>query len=239
MSFCPKSDLLLLVFYICLTSCDQGVIEVSLPLPPIIEQIGPLTETDGLLIRWRSNRSLDLDSYCIYRTSAGREQILLAKIGQNQTRWEDEAAPLEVESIYRVASVNIDQQQGHLSEPVAYTLIRKPAPVAPKDQTKLEHHPTFRWLGTDQLGGYSLRLFVHDEEDVLNSVSPDSIPQTPYREIWRYETIDFERFSVDFNLDQAATENLMEGKLYRWRIDFSAGENVGSYSKWRFFRFTG
>jgi len=80
MSFCPKSDLLLLVFYICLTSCDQGVIEVSLPLPPIIEQIEPLTETDGLLIRWRSNRSLDLDSYRIYRISAGREQILLAKI---------------------------------------------------------------------------------------------------------------------------------------------------------------
>ena len=34
-------------------------------------------------------------------------------------------------------------------------------------------------------------------------------------EIWRYETIDFERFSVDFNLDQATTGNLMEGKLYR------------------------
>ena len=158
---------------------------------------------------------LGLDSYRIYRTSAGREQILLAKIGQNRTRWGDETAPLEVESICRVASVNADQQQGPLSEPVVYTLIRKPAPVAPKDQGKLEHHPTFRWLGTDQLGGYSLRLFVHDEEDVLNSVSSDSTPQTPYQEIWRYETIDFERFSVDFNLDQATTGNLMEGKLYR------------------------
>ena len=59
MSFCPRYNLLLLVFYICLPSCDQEVIEVNLLLPLIIEQIEPLTETDGLLIRWRSNRSLD------------------------------------------------------------------------------------------------------------------------------------------------------------------------------------
>ena len=126
---------------------------------------------------------LGLDSYRIYRTSAGREQILLAKIGQNQTRWGDETPPLEVASICRVASVNADQQQGPLSEPVVYTLIRQPAPVAPKDQGKIEHHTTFRWLRTDQLGGYSLRLFVHAEEDVPNSVSSDSTPQTPYEEI--------------------------------------------------------
>ena len=121
MSFCPRSNLLLLVFYVCLTNCDQEVIEVNLLLPLTYHW------TDRAINRNRRpsdsvgpNQSLDLDSYRIYRTSAAREQILLVKISQNQTRWKGETAPLVVESTYRVASVNVDQQQGRISEPVAY-----------------------------------------------------------------------------------------------------------------------
>jgi hypothetical protein len=185
-----------------------------------------LTEIDGIHIEWDANAEDDLAGYRLYRATApSGEFVQVVTVSKSETFYDDTDVNLEVRYCYRVAAIDEAGNESTLSEPACYTLLRKPVLTQPPNQAVLAKTPIFRWLSIGETGFYTVRVFV-DTSDV----------EHPFRELWYYETVDFDRFEVVYNQDSTATEALMPGRQYRWRVDFETQRTVGSESNWWFFR---
>ena len=184
-----------------------------------------LTDTDGIHIEWDANAEEDLAGYKIYRATGSVSYQPIGNVIKTVTFYEDSDIKLETRYHYRVTAFDEEENESTMSEPVSYTLMRKPILTQPPAQAILDAPPTFQWVGGGETGFYTLRVFVSTGE-----------PQAPFREIWHYETIDFDQFEMTYNRDGTATELLRPGQEYRWRVDFEARATVGSESTWRFFQ---
>lgn len=238
--FNPFIWLILLI----LIGCGQDTLEeeedpnIEVPLTPQMrrhrrdipdDQWGPdaLTEANGIYIEWEANTEPDLVGYGIYRSTASDEKYeQIDKLPQNITFYEDTDVSLEVRYCYRVTAFNEAENESTQSESACYTLLRKPVLIDPPNQAVLDTVPTFRWISINEPGFHTLRVFVSRITDAKVS----------FQEIWRYETVDFDGFEVIYNQDGSATETLLPGREYRWRVDFETQPTVGSESNWRFFR---
>jgi hypothetical protein len=184
-----------------------------------------LTETDGVYIEWEASPFSNLVGYRIYRSTEAPERF--ENIDQTPaaaTFYEDASVRLETRYCYRVTAVDSMGAESRMSQAACYTLMRKPTLIDPPNHAMLDAPPTFRWVGVGETGFYTVRVF----EDA-------GLPEQPLREIWRYETVDFDRFEAAYNQDGAAAGPLLPGRQYRWRVDFEERETVGSESMWRFF----
>ncbi len=234
----PWACLLLII----LIGCGEGAIEKVedlFPGPPLRPRMhlhlrgvpdnlwGPdaLTDTDGIHIEWDANTEADLAGYKIYRSTDSVVYQQIGEVIKTITFYEDTDVKLETRYYYRITAFDKEGNESTMSEPTSYTLMRKPILTQPPMQAILDAPPTFRWLGIGETGFYTLRVFVSTGDT-----------QTPFREIWHYETIDFDQFEVVFNRDGTATEPLRPGQEYRWRVDFEARAMVASESTWRFFQ---
>ena len=228
---------------IVLIGCSEEGIEegedriAAMPLPPEMHRHqsdipddlwGPdsLTDTDGIYIEWESKAETQPAGYHIYRSTEaanGYEQV--GKVSGVVTLYEDRAVKLETKYYYRVTAMDEMANESRMSEPACYTLLRKPILTHPLNQAMLDKPPRFRWLGLGETGFYTIRVFIGVGE-----------AENPFREIWRYETIDFDQFEVIYNQDGSTAESLLPGREYRWRVDFEERGAVGSESTWRFFQ---
>ena len=231
-----------LMFIILLIGCSENATETPEDIvdgPPRTPQMhlhqrdlpddlwGPdaLTDTDGIHIEWEANTEDDLAGYNIYRAIAPSEASeKIDSVAQNFTFYEDTDVRLEIRYCYRVTAVDEMENESTRSESACYTLIRKLVLIEPANQAILTELPTFRWLGIGETGFYIVRVFI----DTGNAAEP-------FREIWHYETVNFDQFEITYNQDGRATETLIPGQQYRWRVDFEAQQTVGSESNWRFF----
>ena len=186
-----------------------------------------LTETDGIYIEWEVDAQPNLDGYHIYRaaTDATAKYDRIGITAATVTFYEDTPLRLETRYCYRVTAVDLEGNESPMSEAACYTLMRKPSLTSPPNHAVLDTMPTFRWLPIGEAGFYTVRVFV---ETGLSE------PQELH-ELWRYETADFDRLEATYNQDGGATEPLIPGQRYRWRVDFEERATVGSESTWRFF----
>ena len=229
--------------FIILMGCGEGPVEnvgdgvEGAPLTPQMhlhrgdipdDLWGPdaLTDANGIYIEWEANTEADLDGYKIYRTAHPVEGYqLIDSVPKTVTFYEDTEVKLETRYCYRVTAFDALGNESKMSETACYTLMRKPILTRPPNQAILDAPPTLRWLGVGETGFYTVRVLVNTGD-----------AERPLREIWSYETIDFDQLEVIYNQDSTAAEPLLAGQEYRWRVDFEARETVGSESNWRFFQ---
>ena len=184
------------------------------------------TDTDGIYIEWEASPETDFSGYQIYRSAdlaSGYERI--GSVSKAMTFYEDSEVKLETKYYYRVTAADELGNESRMSEAAFYTLMRKPILTHPPGQAILDGLPTFRWLGIGETGFYTVCVFASTGET-----------ENLFREIWHYETIDFDQFEVIYNQGGRATESLLPGREYQWRVDFEERAAVGSESTWRFFQ---
>ncbi|MCZ6679940.1 MAG: fibronectin type III domain-containing protein [Candidatus Poribacteria bacterium] len=231
------------LIFIVLAGCSENGAEqgdeqiAGAPLPPKMhlhrddvpdDLWGPdaLTDADGIYIEWEANAEADLADYHIHRSinpDSGYERI--DSVSDTVTFYEDLNVKPETKYYYRVTATDRVGNESRMSEAACYTLLRKSVLTHPPNQAILNSLPTFRWFGIGETGFYTLRVFVSTGDT-----------ENPFREIWHYETIDFDQFEVTYNQDGTATESLLPGREYRWRVDFEERATVGSESTWHSFQ---
>ena len=228
---------------IVLIGCSEAPVEVvedriaGAPLPPKMrlhrndipdDLWGPdaLTDINGIYIEWEPNTETGLAGYQIYRSTApanGYKRI--DSVLEAVTFYEDVGVRLETRYCYRVTAIDKMGNESRMSETAFYTLLRKPVLTYPPNHEVLDSLPRFRWLGISEPGFYTLRVFIGTGES-----------ENPFRQIWYYETSDFDEFEIIYNQDGTAIEALLPEREYRWRVDFQERETVGSESTWHFFQ---
>ena len=211
---------------IVLIGCGENTAEIEaerIARPPLTPQMhlhrrdlpddqwGPdvLTENNGIHIEWEPNIEDDLQGYRIYLSTSptgGFKRI--DEVSPENTFYENAGVKLETTFCYRVTAVDDGNNES-----------------TPPNQAILDAVPTFRWIGVNESGFYTVRIFVIGAED----------SEPPLQETWHHAIVDFDVFEVLYNTDGTVTQALTAGQEYRWRVDFGAEATVGAESNWRFF----
>ena len=244
----PQMKYQVLIFFsltllLWLTGCESEPIQTpkdsEAPLPPQIHLGNPaisdddwgtyaLTETDGIHIEWDANEEDDIAKYNIYRSiQSDKGYKLITTLSKDELFYEDTGVLLETEYYYRITAVDENKNESKMSQIVSYTLLHKADLREPPNQSIVEtSSPIFKWMEVNNAQEYVIRVFVNTEEKA-----------TPWEELWRSrEIFPFDELELSYNEDNQASEPLENGKQYRWRLDASGGQMVGSRSNWYHFR---
>jgi hypothetical protein len=209
------------------------------PLPPKVhlynstisdEDWGPhaLVETDGIHIEWDANEEDNVTKYKVYRSVQSDEGYkLIATLSKDELFYEDTGVRLETKYYYRITAVDDNKNESKMSQTISYTLLHKASLGEPPNQSIVKTSaPIFKWLEVNNAQSYVVRVSVNTEEET-----------TAWSEIWRSsEVFPFDELELSYNENNQATEPLEDGKQYRWRVDTSGGQMVGSRSNWYHFK---
>ncbi|MBC8234846.1 hypothetical protein H8E77_35320 [bacterium] len=231
-----------LTMFLWFTGCSSESIEKpkdsEAPMPPKVHLYNPtisddnqgpyaLTETDGIHIEWDANEEDDITEYKIYRSNQSDEGYqLIATLSKDELFYEDMDVRVETKYYYRVVAVDQNKNESNMSQAISYTLLHKAVLREPPNQSVVRTSaPVFKWLEVNNAQGYVVRVFVNMEDTA-----------TPWQEIWKSrEVFPFDELKLSYNENNQATETLEDGKQYRWRVDASGGQTVGSKSNYYHF----
>jgi hypothetical protein len=200
------------------------------PVPDPLSEVdlgsGAVPEVDGIKIVW--GKVQNANGYKIYRGEMKTDKVefqfyydVSAKAGIADTFFIDRAVEFRKRYFYFVRAYNRDNVEGAPSDTISFELYLKPRLISPGNNSQVRADTLiFRWDDPNGGGDFVIR--------VKNSQT-DSL-------IWIYSYRSFGEFSVNFNVDSKARENLVSGGQYKWRVDrVQFGQNAGSKSNWGVF----
>jgi len=221
------SGLLLLVILI-ICGCEDDGQEAHIPDTPLLNpQASSIPQQNAIRIEWDVSGEDNLSGCKIYRSLSSEEEEfqIIATVSEKDGYYEDTDVSVGVKYYYKISAFDDNGNESDKSDAANYTLLEKPTPIEPADQTAIETlTPTFAWLGVSGASAYDIRLYsrVADEET--------------WDEIWHSERVyPYQDLRKTYNDDNLASKPLETGMTYKWRVDSSAGRSAGSQSRWRYF----
>ncbi len=228
----------LYIFLLAILSCSPN--RESLPAPekvkiyqvpdPLSEEFdigsGAVPEINGIKIIW--GRVPNVSGYKIYRgeMKSGKVEFefyydVMSRAGVADTFFIDTNVEFRKRYFYFVRAYNRDNVEGEPSDTISFELYLKPSLISPGNNSQVNADTLiFRWDDPNGGGDFVIR--------VKNSQTGNLI--------WIYIYRSFGDFSVRFNADSKAKENLFSGGQYKWRVDrVQFGQSAGSKSNWGVF----
>jgi len=187
---------------------------------------GAIPEVDGIKILW--GKVANSSGYKIYRGEMKGDKIefvfysdVKAQGGVSDTFFIDRNVEFRKVYYYYVRAYNRDNVESQPSDTISFELYFKPRLISPGNNSEVGADTLiFRWDDPNGGGDFVIRV---------KNVQTDSL-------IWIYSYRSFSIFSVRFNVDSKARENLTPGRQYKWRVDrVQFGQNAGSKSNWGVF----
>ncbi len=200
------------------------------PVPdPISESdvgSGAVPEVDGIKIVW--GKVENSAGYKVYRGEMKTDKVefsfyrdIMAQAGIADTFFIDTNVELRKRYFYFVRAYNRDNIEGQPSDTISFELYLKPRLISPGNDSQVSADTLiFRWDDPNGGGDFVLRV---------KNAQTDSV-------VWIYSYRSYSDFSVKFNVDLKAKEDLLSGRQYKWRVDrVQFGQSAGSRSKWGVF----
>ncbi|MFN3135670.1 MAG: hypothetical protein ACK44H_08900 [Candidatus Kryptonium sp.] len=187
---------------------------------------GAIPEVDGIKILW--SKVTNSSGYKIYRGEMKGDKVefrfyfdVRAQVGVSDTFFIDRNVEFRKVYYYYVRAYNRDNVESQPSDTISFELYLKPRLISPGNNSDVDADTlTFKWDDPNGGGDFVIRV---------KNAQTDGL-------IWMYNYRSFSDFSVRFNIDSKARENLIPGRQYKWRVDgVQFGQNAGSKSNWGIF----
>ncbi|MCS7229607.1 MAG: hypothetical protein NZ923_06180 [Candidatus Kryptonium sp.] len=200
------------------------------PVPDPLSEMdigsGAIPEVDGIKIIW--SKVANASGYKVYRGEVKSNKLefnlhadIKAQAGIADTFFVDTNVEFRKVYYYYVKAYNRDNVESRSSDTISFELYLKPRLITPGNNAQVRADSViFKWDDPNGGGDFVIRV---------KNAQTDRI-------IWIYNYRSFGDFSVKFNLDSRASENLVSGRQYKWRVDrVQFGQSAGSKSNWGVF----